>query len=103
MVGMATKTPDIIASTLAMDAGVWLVVQSIKPFGELALRSGLTARWAVFPAVIPRMPFPFIVFSDYLVTFSLTNWTSNILSDFTSHFADIAHIGHLNTLLIFYG
>jgi hypothetical protein len=39
------KMPDIIASTLAMDAGVWLVVQSIKliPFGELALRSGLTA------------------------------------------------------------
>ncbi len=34
------KMPGIIGSTLAMDAGVWLIVQSIKliPFGEWALR-----------------------------------------------------------------
>ena len=36
------KMPSIIGSTLAMDAGVWLVVQSIKlipfAFGEWALR-----------------------------------------------------------------
>lgn len=34
------KMPGIIGSTLAMDTGVWLVVQSIKliPFGEWVLR-----------------------------------------------------------------
>jgi hypothetical protein len=56
-----------------------------------------------FPSGHTTHAFPFHRISDYLVTLSLTNWTSNILSDFTSHFADIAHIGHLNTLLIFYG